>query len=94
MSYCVILDDSNNYISTNGVCVLRPNNLDNLYILFSNIMNKHFKIQHNAFLTGSIMASLSDDDIKNFLIDVNTIDIELSKKILDTLENLQKLKSN
>ena len=94
MSYCVILDDSNNYISTNGVCVLRPNNLDNLYILFSNIMNKHFKIQHNAFLTGSIMASLSDEDIKNFLIDVKTIDIELSKKILDTLENLQKLKSN
>ena len=93
ISYCVILDDNDNYISTNGVSVLRPNNLNTLYILFSNIMNNTFKYQHNAYLTGSIMASLSDDDIGEFLIDNKNIDIETTKKILETLETLQKLRT-
>jgi len=92
MSYCVILDDNNNYIATNGVSVLRPNNLNSLYILFSNIMSSAFKCQHNAYLTGSIMASLSDDDIGEFIIDDKNIDIDTTKKILETLETLQKLR--
>jgi len=92
MSYCVILDDNNNYIATNGVSVLRPNNLNSLYILFSNIMSSAFKCQHNAYLTGSIMASLSDNDIGEFIIDDKNIDIDTTKKILETLETLQKLR--
>jgi type I restriction-modification system DNA methylase subunit len=92
MSYCVILDDNDNYIATNGVSVLRPNNLNSLYILFSNIMTSNFRCQHNAYLTGSIMASLSDDDIGEFLIENTTVDIETTKKILETLEALQKLR--
>lgn len=92
MSYCTILDDDNNYIATNGVTLIRPNNINSLYILMANIMKKDFVIQHRAYLTGSIMASLSDTDIGEFLIDNKTIDIETTKKILDTLETLQKLK--
>ena len=92
MSYCVILDDSTDYIATNGVTVIRPNNLNALYILISNIMNKDFVLQHTAYLTGSIMASLSDSDIGEFLIDDKNIDIELTKKILETLETLQRFK--
>lgn len=92
MSCCVILDDNDNYIATNGVSVIRPNNLNALYILFSNIMSYNFRCQHNAYLTGSIMASLSDSDIEEFLIDNNLIDIETTKKILETLETLQKLR--
>ena len=92
MSYCVILDDNDNYISTNGVSVLRPNDMNSLYILFSNIMSSDFRCQHNAYLTGSIMASISDDDIGEFLIDNKTVDIETTKKILDTLEKLQFLR--
>lgn len=92
MSYCVILDDNDNYIATNGVCVIRPNNLNELYILFSNIMTSTFRCQHNAYLTGSIMASLSDDDIGEFLIDNKTVDIDTTKKILETLETLQRLR--
>ena len=92
MSYCVILDDSTNYIATNGVTVVRPNNLNALYILISNIMNKDFVLQHTAYLTGSIMASLSDSDIGEFLVDDKNIDIELTKKILETLETLQRFK--
>ena len=90
MSYCVIVDDNENYIATNGVTVLRPNNLNALYIIFSNIMSVSFRCQHNAYLTGSIMASLSDDDIEEFLID-KTIVMD-TKKILETLETLQKLR--
>ena len=92
MSYCVILDDSTDYIATNGVTVIRPNNLNALYILISNIMNKDFVLQHTAYLTGSIMASLSDSDIGEFLVDDKNIDIELTKKILETLETLQRFK--
>lgn len=92
MSYCVILDDNNNYIATNGVSVLRPNNLNALYVLFSNIMTNNFRSQHKAYLTGSIMASLSDEDIEHFLIDNKTIDIDTTKKILETLETLQRLR--
>jgi hypothetical protein len=92
MSYCVILDDNENYIATNGVTVIRPNNINSLYILMANIMNKNFTSQHTAYLTGSIMASLSDSDIEEFLINDKTVDIESTKKILDTLETLQKLR--
>jgi len=91
MSYCVILNHDTNYIATNGVTVIRPNNLDALYILISNIMSKDFVLQHTAYLTGSIMASLSDTDIKEFLINDKNIDIETTKKILETLETFQNL---
>jgi len=93
MSYCVILDDSDNYISTNGVAVVRPNNMTALYILLTNIMKKDFVTQHTAYLTGSIMASLADEDIGAFLIDDKTVDIESTKKILETLEQLHKLRN-
>ena len=92
MSYCVILDDNDNYIATNGVSVIRPNNLNSLYILFSNIMSSTFRCQHNAYLTGSIMASLSDDDVGEFLINDKNVDINTTKKILETLETLQLLR--
>ena len=92
MSYCVILEDDVNYIATNGVSVIRPNNLHALYVLMTNIMSKDFVIQHNAFLTGSIMASLSDTDIEEFLVDDKNVDIESTKRILETLKTLQQLR--
>ena len=93
MSYCVILDDNENYIATNGVSVIRPNNVNALYVLITNIMSSNFRCQHNAYLTGSIMASLSDDDIEEFLIDNKTVDIDTTKKILETLETLQRFRT-
>ena len=92
MSYCIILDESPNYICTNGVTVLRPNDQNSLYILLANIMKKEFCIQHNAYLTGSIMASLTDTDIGNILIDSKTIDVDSTRKIVDALEQLQALR--
>ena len=93
MSYCVILDDNENYIATNGVSVIRPNNLNALYVLITNIMSSNFRCQHKAYLTGSIMASLSDNDIEEFLIDDKTVDIDTTKKILETLETLQRFRT-
>jgi predicted RNA methylase len=90
MSYCVILDDCDNYISTNGVAVIRPNTMDDLYVLFGNVIKSDFKTQHTAFLTGSIMASLSDDDISAILVDP-CVDVDATKKIIDTLEMLRTL---
>jgi len=93
ISYCVILDDVPNYIATNGVVVIRPNDERSLYVLLTNIMRKDFVLQHNAYLTGSIMASISDTDVGEFLIDDKTIDTELTKKIVETLEQLHILRS-
>jgi type I restriction-modification system DNA methylase subunit len=92
LSYCVILDDNDNYIATNGVSVIRPKKRNDVYVIFENIMSNKFKCQHNAYLTGSIMASISDDDIEEILIDDKTIDINTTKKILETLETLQHLR--
>ena len=93
ISYCIILDDEPNIIATNGVAVLRPNSMDDLYILFSNIMKKPFQIQHSSMTTGSIMASLTDEDIGNMYIDLNQ-DIQQSKKIVETLYFLVKLQKH
>jgi hypothetical protein len=93
LSYCVILNDDDSYIVTNGVSIIRPKNMTSLYIIFSNILKNDFQVQRNSFLTGSIMASLNDSDIEEILIDTKNIDIEISKKILETLETLQLLKS-
>jgi hypothetical protein len=91
VSYCVILDDSDNYISTNGVSVIRPKNMSALYILFANITKKDFIIQHNAYLTGSIMASLSDSDIGDILMNTQ-IDVEMTKKMVEALTALNALR--
>lgn len=86
ISYCIILDDVENYIATNGVAVLRAKNEESLYILFRSIMKKDFEVQHNAYLTGSIMASLSDANIGEFLVDNTNPNLESTKKIIETLE--------
>lgn len=91
VSYCVILDDSDNYISTNGVSVIRPNNMNSLYVLFANITKKEFIVQHNAYLTGSIMASLCDNDIGETLMNAQ-IDVEMTKKMIDALTALNALR--
>lgn len=87
VSYCVILNDYENIIVTNGVVVLRPNCMDSLYILFSNILKSEFKIQHRCLTTGSIMASLTDQDVGNILVNTDE-NVGSSSKIIDTLELL------
>lgn len=88
ISYTVICEDKDNIIVSNGICVIRPKNIDNLYIIFTNILREHFKLQHNAYTTGSIMATILDSDIEKILIDCDE-DTEISKKIIDTITILR-----
>jgi hypothetical protein len=55
-------------------------------------MSKNFRHQHNAYLTGSIMASVTDENMEEFLIDDKSVDIDSTIKILETLEILQNLR--
>ena len=73
IAFCVITEDEKNIVSSNGFCVIRPTNYNNLVTIFANLFTQEFKIQHQSLVTGSIMESLNDDDIYNIIInkDIN-----------------------
>ena len=85
LSFTVILQDDTNIICSNGFALLRPKNYDCMLILFANLFEKGFKIQHNSLCTGSIMASLADNDIKNITINP-IIDKEKFENIINALK--------
>ncbi len=84
ITFTIILDDVDNIICTNGFVLLRPENYKNTIILFANLFTNNFKIQHNSLCTGSIMASISDHDIKQIYIDEN-INFEKYENIMKAL---------
>jgi len=84
ISFTIILDDLDNIVCTNGFCVLRPSNYDSAIIIFANLFNDNFKKQHNSLCTGSIMESITDDEIKNIYIDTNIDNIKYNN-IIDAL---------
>ena len=85
ISYTLICHDIDNLIVTNGVSIIRPNDDTSLYIIFNNIIRDHFKIQHYSLTTGSIMATLSDTDLLNTILDCDETNTEITKKIIDTI---------
>lgn len=85
ISYTLICHDIDNLIVTNGVSIIRPNDDTSLYIIFNNIIRDHFKIQHYSLTTGSIMATLSDTDLLNTILDCDESNTEITKKIIDTI---------
>lgn len=68
LSFTIILDDSDNIICTNGFCLLRPKNFKDLIIIFGNLFTHEFKIQRNSLCTGSIMETITNEDIFNIKI--------------------------
>lgn len=84
ITFAVILDDDDNIVCTNGFCLLRPKSFEHCVILVGNLFSSEFRIQHNAMCTGSIMESISNDDIKNIYIRDN-IDHDKYKNIMDAL---------
>lgn len=88
IAFTVIVEDKENLVCTNGVCVLRPKNDAAGLAIFGNLFTTGFRVQHQALTTGSIMETLSDDDIKNIMIypDVN---VEKYRKILDSIKTIQ-----
>ena len=63
---------------------MRPKDYTSAIILFANLFSKEFKVQHNSLCTGSIMASISEKDIKNIHID-NNINLTKYKNVVNAL---------
>jgi hypothetical protein len=61
--------------------------------IFANLFSAEFKVQHQSLTTGSIMETLSDEDIKNIVID-SDINEEKYKKILDSIKIIQEELAN
>jgi type I restriction enzyme M protein len=84
ISFTVITESKENLITSNGFSVVRPKDEKSLVIIFANLFTEEFKIQHQSMVTGSIMETLSDDDIKNIYIKED-IDYEKYKTILSSI---------
>ena len=85
ISFTVITETKDNLIASNGFSVIRPKDNKSLVIIFANLFTTTFKIQHQSMVTGSIMETLSDDDIKNIYITEEAIDYEKYKSILSSI---------
>ena len=84
LSYCVFTGEKGKiYVSTNGVAVLRG---EDQGILVANIMTPEFLIQHSAKVSGSIMASISDEDLGNIMISK-----KVDRRKADALINFSRL---
>ena len=88
ITFTVILEDRENLVCTNGVCVLRPKDADAMLTLFASLFSSEFKVQHKALTTGSIMESISDDDMKNIVIP-SELDRPRYERILASIAVLQ-----
>lgn len=88
IAFTVILEEKENLVCTNGVCVLRPKNEEDMLVIFANLFSPDFKVQHQSLTTGSIMETLSDDDIKKIIINP-VINNDKYQKILDSIRIIQ-----
>ena len=76
------MDD--NLIVTNGMCVLRPKDFDSLLVIFANLYESSFKIQHQSLTTGSIMECISDENINDIYLKTDC-NVKKYKKIYDSM---------
>lgn len=89
ITFCVITEEENNVISSNGFCVIRPKDYNSLIIIFANLFTKEFKIQHQSLVTGSIMESLDDNDIYEIIIS-KEVNYQKYETIINSLTILNK----
>ena len=89
ISFTVITESMDDLIASNGFGVVRPRDHNSLVIIFANLFSEMFKIQHQSMVTGSIMETLSDADIKNIYIKED-IDYEKYNSILSSITILNR----
>ena len=82
ISFSIIMDDG--LIVTNGMCVLRPKDLNSLLYIFANLYESSFRIQHQSLTTGSIMECISDENINDIYLK-DDCDLIKFKKIYDSM---------
>lgn len=85
ISFTLILNEKDNLVCTNGFSVLRPKNQESATIIFGNLFSPEFKIQHNSLTTGSIMETISEEDLKNIII-TKDINLEKYQTIINSLK--------
>ena len=91
ISFTVITEAKDNLIASNGFSVIRPKDEKSLNIIFANLFTKSFKTQHQSMVTGSIMETISDDNIKNiYMENREDIDYEKYNSILKSISILNK----
>ena len=89
ISFTIITEYKENLVASNGFSAIRPKDEKSLVIIFANLFTEEFKIQHQSMVTGSIMETLSDDDIKNIYIREN-IDYDKYNAILASIRILNR----
>ena len=69
ISYTIISEENtDNIIVSNGLCIIRLKDINNIEKIIECISSDYFKIQHFAYTSGSIMASISINDFSNIYI--------------------------
>ena len=87
ISFCIISHNMKNLVVSSGFYVCRPKDEKSKIIIFGNLCENNFKIQHQSRVTGSIMETISDKDIENILINDN-INFKKYKSIIESIELL------
>jgi hypothetical protein len=90
ISFAIITTDTPNLIVSNGFTVLRPMTKKGTYIVFANLFTKDFSIQHQSMVTGSIMETLTDEDVIDIRINPE-IDIKKYENIVKSLSTINNL---
>lgn len=84
----IITEDRDDIVCSNGFCRLRPSTMKDMIIIMGNIFSQEFKIQHQSLCTGSIMETISNNDIMNILIN-DDINIDKYNNIIDALYTIK-----
>lgn len=88
LSFTVIQHDYDNIIVSNGFTVLRPQNTTSMIRIFCALFSKDLYTQHQHKVTGSIMETLSDDDIFDIYIEENETSYKKYESILKSVSLL------
>ena len=78
------MEDRDDIVCSSGFTLLRPKQYMCALIILANLFDERFKIQHNALCTGSIMESITDQDMKTILIEPS-IDVKKFTSVMEAL---------
>lgn len=84
ISFTIITEENNNLVVSNGFCVVRPLDDKSRAILFAFFFTSSFQIQHQYLVTGSIMETISNQDIMDIYVEP-TNEVEKFSILIDNI---------
>lgn len=81
---CIILQDEDNLIASNAICVLRCAKIDDTLLIFNFLNTSYFQYKINTLVSGSIMETVKNDDVYHLELCVSP-----SNFTLDVLKSLE-----